>query len=127
MRLLLDEMYSPQIAEQLRDLRHDVVSAQERRDLKAAPDRDVFRLMQLEQRVIVTNNHRHFAPLANAALQAGEIFHGILFTSDRSLPRNKRTVPVMVELLDRFLNRHRDAETLPTGIEWLAPRKPEER
>ena len=122
MRLLLDEMYSPQIAEQLRALGHDAVSAHERSEFRSAPDPDLFRFMQLEQRVIVTNNHRHFAPLANAALQAGESFHGIVFTADRSLPRNKRTIPVIVDLLDDRLNRHRAVDKLSTGIEWLLPR-----
>jgi predicted nuclease of predicted toxin-antitoxin system len=124
-RLLLDEMCSPEIAEQLRDLGHDVVSAQERLDLRSALDSDIFQVMQLEQRVIVTNNDRHFAPLANGALQAGETFHGLIFTSDRSLPRAKRTIPTMVELLDQLLKRHRHDETLPTGIEWLAHRQPD--
>lgn len=119
MKLLIDEMYSPEIAEQLRGLGHDTVSAQERPELRSASDPDIFRLMQLEQRVIVTNNHRDFAPLANAALQGGETFHGILFTADRSLPRNKQTIPTMVALLDDLLIRHRGTDTLPSGIEWL--------
>lgn len=122
MKLLLDEMYSPEIAEQLRALGHDAVSAQERPELKSAPDPDIFRLTQLEQRVIVTNNHRHFAPLANAALQPGEAFHGIVFTADRTLPPNKRTIPVMVDLLDDLLNRQRAVDKLSTGIEWLLPK-----
>jgi predicted nuclease of predicted toxin-antitoxin system len=121
-KLLLDEMYSPEIAEQLRGLGHDVISAQERHELESSPDLDIFRMMQLEQRVIVTNDHRHLAPLANAALQAGETFHGIVFTADRSLPRSKRKIPAMVELLDESLNRHRHVEKLPSGIQWLVPR-----
>ena len=79
--------------------------------------------MQREQRVIVTNNHRHFAAFASAALQAGETFRGLVFTSDRSLPRTKRTIPVMVELLDQLLQRYRHDETLPLGIEWLTSKR----
>jgi predicted nuclease of predicted toxin-antitoxin system len=125
-KLLIDEMYSPAVAERLRDRGHDAVSAQESPELRSAPDVDVFRLMQLERRVIVTNNHRHFVPLANAALRNGETFHGVVFTADRSLSRNKRTIPVMVDLLDELLNRHRGDEKLAAGIEWLAPRSPDE-
>ena len=107
MRLLIDGMYSPEIAERLRELGHDTISAIERDDLKATPDADIFRLMQQEGRVIVTNNHRDYAPLANTALQAGEVFCGIIFTSDRSMPRSKRTIPAITHLLDDLLNRHR--------------------
>lgn len=119
MRLLLDEMYSPEIAERLRDLGHDALSAFERDDLKATPDADIFRLMQREGRVIVTNNHRDYAPLANAALQAAEAFFGIVFTSDRSIPRSKRTIPEITRLLDDLLRRQRDEERLAGGIVWL--------
>jgi hypothetical protein len=120
-KLLIDEMYSPAVAEQLRERGHDVVSAHERPDLRSAPDRDIFGLMQSEQRAILTNNHRHFAPLASAALQAGETCHGVVFTADRSLPRNARTIPILVELLDELLERHRRDERLPAGIAWLTP------
>lgn len=119
MKLLIDEMYSPAVAEQLRDRGHDVVSAHERPELRSAPDAEIFRLMQSERRAIVTNNHRHFAPLAIAALQAGEICYGVVFTADRSLPRNARTIPVLVELLAELLRRHRRNEKLPAGIAWL--------
>lgn len=121
MRLLIDEMYSPEVAERLRDLRHDAISAHDRDDLQAAPDQDIFRLMQQEGRVIVTNNHRDYAPLANAALQARDDFFGLVYTSDKSLPRNKKTIPRMVERLSDLLNRHGSEEQLPTGIEWLSP------
>lgn len=127
MKLLIDEMYSPEIAVQLRGLGHDVVTAHERSDLSSALDADIFQSMQLEQRVILTNNHRDFAPLANAALQARETLHGIVFTADRSLPRDKRTISIMVELLDAFLNDHHQDEKLATGIEWLVPRPPTKR
>lgn len=121
MRLLLDEMYSPEIAAKLRELGHDAISAIERDDLKATPDADIFRLMQHEGRVIVTNNHRDYAPLANAALQGEEVFNGIVFTSDRSVPRTKHMIPVMTDLLDDLLNRQRHEEILAAGIAWLVP------
>lgn len=122
MKLLIDEMYSPEIAEQLRALGHDAISAHERADLSAGPDEEIFRLMQQEGRVVVTNNHRDFAPLAAAALQARETFYGLVLTSDKSLPRNKPTMPAMVELLHELLQQHRDVDVLPTAMQWLVPR-----
>lgn len=115
-------MYSPEIAERLRDLGHDAISASDRDDLKATPDADIFRLMRQEGRVIVTNNHRDYAPLANAALQAREVFYGIIFTSDRSMPRSKGAIPTMTELLGELLGRQRHHEVLAAGILWLAPK-----
>jgi predicted nuclease of predicted toxin-antitoxin system len=120
-KLLIDEMYSAVIAERLRDLGHDVISAQERDDLRSRPDHEIFQLMQAERQVIVTNNHRHFAPLVNAALQGGEPLVGVIFTADRSLPRNKATIPRMVALLDELLGRYHDGDILGMGIAWLAP------
>jgi hypothetical protein len=61
-KLLLDEMYSPEIGENLRDLGYDVISAHERDDLAATDDQEIFRLMQHEERVIVTNKRQIAAP-----------------------------------------------------------------
>src|SRR5579884_1479627 len=100
-------MYSPEIAERLRDLGHDVISAQERLDLASTSDREIFSLMEAEGRAIVTNNHRDYAPIANAWLQTHAPFFGVIFTADKSLPRTKRTIPVMVDLLAGMLEQHR--------------------
>ena len=89
MRLLLDEMYTPAIAEGLRDRGHDVISVHERPDLVAAPDSAIFAAAQAEERAIVTNNVRDFMPLAHEALQTRSIFYGLVLTSDRSLPREQ--------------------------------------
>jgi len=120
-RLLLDEMYSPAIAERLRALGHDAISAIERDDLRATPDAEIFRLMQAEGRVIVTNNHRDYAPLANAALVARDVFYGLVFTSDRSVPRSRSAMPVITHLLDELLNRQQNEDALGAGIVWLVP------
>jgi len=126
MKLLTDEMYSPEIAEQLRVLGHDVVSAQERADLRSVEDDDVFRRAQLESRVILTNNHRDYAPLVKHALEAGEPFCGIIFTADRSMPRNRATIPTFVARLRALLDQHRDVEQLSSGVIWLSAYFPEQ-
>ena len=119
MRLLLDEMYAPDIAEGLRKRGHDVESASERPDLRAATDDVVFNLARAERRVIVTNNVRDFMPLAQRALQDAEDFYGIVFTSDRSLPRSRGNIGTYVEALSTLLERHAEAERLPAGVAWL--------
>jgi predicted nuclease of predicted toxin-antitoxin system len=124
LRLLLDEMYSPAIAEALRERGHDALSAHDRPDLAAALDRAIFAAMQAEERVIVTNNVRDFAPLAREALERGSTFPGIVFTSDRSLPRNKRTIGTFAAALDALMTGNPAEDALSGQIQWLAESPP---
>jgi hypothetical protein len=55
-RLLLDEMFSPEIARQLRLRGHDVVAVLEQLELVRLLDPDVFEAAQTEQRTVVTEN-----------------------------------------------------------------------
>jgi len=120
-KLLLDEMYTRVIAAELRARSHDVASASERDDLRALPDRLLFDTMQIEGRVIVTNNVSDFMPLAEQALQSGSTFYGIVFTSDKSLPRGKANTGTFIALLDALLAAHADKDALPGMIAWLSP------
>jgi hypothetical protein len=124
LRLLLDEMYAPDIAQALRERERergrDVASASERDDLRAAADAVIFEVMQAEARVIVTHNVRDFMPLGEQALQSGSTFYGIVFTSDKS-PRSKANVGTFISLLDALMAAHVAEERLPARIEWLTP------
>jgi predicted nuclease of predicted toxin-antitoxin system len=113
-------MYSPRIAQTLRARGFDAFSVGERADLRAAADEVIFETAQSERRVIVTNNVRDFAPLAEAALQTNSPWCGLALTSDRSLPRSKANVAVLVDLLATLLEAHANTDELPTRIEWLA-------
>lgn len=62
-RLLLDEMVTAVIAEQLRDAGHDVIAIVERRELSGLSDADVLTCAMVEGRVVVTLNIRDFVPL----------------------------------------------------------------
>ena len=120
MKLLVDEMYDPEIAEALRALGHDVVHASERAELKSAGDETVFSVAQNEQRVIFTNNARDFMPIVNRALQGAEAFYGIVFTDDKSLARTKSNTGTITTLLHALLKQHGEDRTLPTGVHWLS-------
>lgn len=61
--LLLDEMISPKVAEQLRALGVDVVAISESPTLRRTPDPDVLELAAGQARVLVTDNIKDFAPL----------------------------------------------------------------
>lgn len=116
--VLLDEMLSPSIAEQLRLRGHDVGVVSERVDLRSQPDSVVFGIAQSEQRAIVTEDVADYRPLAIDALRSGNSHAGVIFTSNWMFPRaNPRTTGRLVTALDAMLS----AETDLTGQEyWLS-------
>ena len=93
MKLLLDEMWSPQIAHQLRTRGHDVLAVAERPELRGQPDGQVFDAAQAEARATVTENVPDFRSLAATALAQGRTHAGLIFTSDRSFPRRATSAP----------------------------------
>ena len=119
MRVLLDEMYSPAVAEALRELGHDAVSVHDRGDLTAAADTAIFTAMQAERRAIVTNNVRDFVPLAQQALQTGTSIFGLILTSDKSLPRTTAMIGTFVRLLDTLLTARPAEDALHGQVHWL--------
>jgi predicted nuclease of predicted toxin-antitoxin system len=121
LRLLLDEHYSPKIAEALRERGHDVASVKERDDLRGLSDREVWAGASGERRALVTENVADFMPLVHEATAAGERYPGIVFTSARSLPRDRGSIGLYVETLDAFLAEHRADEALADRVHWLDP------
>ncbi len=119
MRLLLDEHYSPKIAEQLRGRGHDVASVAERSDLLASKDPALFAAAQLERRAILTNNVVDFMPLVHQAAAQGDDHHGLVFTNDSSLPRSTGTIGTFVKLLDGLLAAHPADDALRNQVRWL--------
>ena len=63
MKLLLDEMFPPRVAAELRARGHDVVAIKERDEWQSLPDPEVIALARTEQRAVVTTNLRDFRPL----------------------------------------------------------------
>ena len=109
MKLLLDEMWAPAIAEALRNRGHEVVAVAERRDLRGMPDAAIFDEALAGCWVIVTENVVDYRPLAAAAIRAGRAHPALIFTSNRSYPRaNRRTAGRLVVALDDLLTT-RDA------------------
>ena len=119
MRLLLDELYSKQIAAQLREQGHDVVSAKERPDLEGLRDSELFALMSSERRAIVTENWADYDRLLRRATHAGETHYGVVFTSRRRLTRSRDTIGLYVRVLAAFLERHPTDDALLNSARWL--------
>jgi hypothetical protein len=83
-------MFSPVIAEQLRQRGHDVVAVKEREDLIEQSDRFIFSVASLEKRAIVTENVPHFRSLNLLATSEGNEHSGLVYTTNRSFPRGDR-------------------------------------
>ena len=119
MKLLLDELYSKQIAQRLRERGHDVVSVKERRELEGLSDGDLFALMPAEQRAIVTENWADYDRQMRRAIDEGTTHYGIVFTSRRQLPRSRETIGLYVRVLDDFLRRHPAVDAPMNTSHWL--------
>lgn len=88
MRLLLDEMCAPTIAEQLRARGHDVASAHDPEyvALEGEPDEEVWATAIADDRVLVTENVQDFRRIEAEALASGQPVARLLFTTTVSSP-----------------------------------------
>lgn len=119
MRLLLDEMLSPRIAEQLRNRGHDVTAIANLETLVGQPDAAVLEAAQREGRALVTENVDDFRVLAKAATSRGERHAGLIFASSRAFPRSNRGhIGQMVTALDAVMRADPGMEN---GELWLRP------
>ncbi len=116
MKLLLDELYSKKIAQKLRARGHDVCAVTEDPALIGLSDYELIERMVEDHRVIVTNNVADFASLVKSKEHAG-----LVFTSDKSLPRNRKTVGLFIRRLDSLLSSHTEENALHGQIRWLDP------
>lgn len=119
MKLLIDEMYPPAIAEQLRDRKHEVEAVTERIELRVLTDTAIFALAQQEQRAVVTENIDDFSIIADGYDQRGQAHFGLVLLSSGSYPRGSpATIGRMITELDRLLEEH--PETAPRSLRhWL--------
>ncbi len=119
LKLLIDEMYPPAIAEQLRARGGDVEAVTGRPELRALQDTDIFALAQQEQRAVVTENIADFSVIADVYDQRSQAHHGLVLVPPGSYPRGSTgTIGRMVTELDRLLGEH--PETTPMSLRhWL--------
>lgn len=80
MKLLLDEMFGPVVAAELRARGHDTVAIKERDEWQSLSDPEVVALARAEQCAVVTANLRDFRPLhAELVTPGGEGHAGRVF------------------------------------------------
>lgn len=126
MRFVLDEMYSAAIAVGCRARGVDVISVHERPELEGEDDdAEILRAASREQRVLISNNHRHLVPIVDRFAESGEDHYGVLLTSDRSLPRTSEGIGLLVNSVVNYADG-RGADELMNNYDWLPPVRREE-
>lgn len=93
-RLLLDEMYPPTLADALRDKGHDVIAVAASAELAGSADVTVLDAATADGRCLVTENVRDFAVLVRHTSHAG-----VLFVHARRWPRTRAGLPVLATAL----------------------------
>ena len=125
MRLVLNEMWSPAIAEQLRARGFDVVAACEpawASRYRSVEDDVVFARAQRDERTVVTDNIEDFQPLHTHLEARNETHWGVVYALrpwfDRS--RSEEVVGRMVRALEALLRDHPEHVPLSRG-HYLRP------
>jgi predicted nuclease of predicted toxin-antitoxin system len=114
MKLLLDEMYTPTIAEQLRARGHDAASIHdpEYRMLEGEPDDEVWAAAIADDRALVSENVQDFRRIEANALAHAQPVARMIFTTDRQFPRgDPATLGRLVSALDALLAANPDLAT----------------
>lgn len=99
MRLLLDELIGPRVAQELRNRELDVVAVAERTDLRALPDEAVLDFARDEGRAVVTRNIGDFARLHLQCLAEGRPHAGIVMVTVQAFPQDRGFVGTLVTAL----------------------------
>ena len=86
--LLLDEMFSDDIAQQLRAKGYDVISVVADSVLTGLPDDQILAYAAIEGRALVTANIKDFVPLDARYRAAGQSHAGLILVSTKTFPQN---------------------------------------
>ena len=116
MRLLLDEMLSSVLAEQLRASERDVQAATEHRELRGLADQDLFEYAQSAQRAIVTYNRDDFLELDRRYRSEDRRHWGIVILNPRRFPPDPGSLGLLVRSLEWLIATGPQYESF---IHWL--------
>ena len=117
MRLLIDEMYSPAIAEQLRARGHDAIAVHDVPGLAGLADVALLQWAHDHERALLTENVVDFLALHALWLRSGEQHSGIILASSVAYPRARAsTVGALVKALDHMVL---EADRVGTDVRWL--------
>jgi predicted nuclease of predicted toxin-antitoxin system len=115
-RLLLDEMISAVVAEQLRARDREVEAISERRELRGLADEDVFAYAQATERSLVTYNRHDFLELDRRFRSQDRPHHGIVILNPNRFPQGTASIGPLVISLDWLIASGPPYESF---IHWL--------
>lgn len=119
MKLLLDEMYWPALADQLVARGHDVIAVAADSALTGLSDEELFRAAQVHARTVVTENVADFIPIAQDHAATGTPHHGLVLVAPSAFRRDRANVAAalgaMVTALDALLEQDPDT----SGGAWV--------
>ena len=119
MKLLLDEMFSPLVAAELRAGRHDAVAIKEHNEWESLSDPEVVALARTAQRAVVTANLRDFRPLhAELVAPGGEGHAGMVFVPTSFRLTRAATGQIVAAFEARIAEYPGDAD-LANGETWI--------
>jgi hypothetical protein len=102
--LLLDEMFSDAIAQQLRAKGHDVVSVVAYPALVGLPDDQILAYATTEGRALVTANIKDFMPLDSRYRAAGQAHPGLILVSTKTFPQDRGFASAITAALEVLLS-----------------------
>jgi hypothetical protein len=121
-RLLIDEMYPPAVAEQLRKAGHDAVSIHDDSNTRGMDDAAVCGLALSAGRAVVTENAADFLRILRDLVAAGEHAPTLVITSNRSFPRHPVSfIGQAVRALCAFCEAHQGGDAAAGAVCWLQP------
>lgn len=103
MKLLLDEMISSAIAQQLRARHRDVEAVADRSELRGLPDAELFDYAQMSGRAIVTFNRDDFLKLDRRSRSEGRDHKGIVILNPKRFPQGAASIGPLVASLDKLI------------------------
>jgi predicted nuclease of predicted toxin-antitoxin system len=116
-RFLVDEMFGPDVVDQLMVQGHDAVDVRDL-GLVGADDATVLACAAKDARVLVTENAADFIPLLDQRAATGERLTPVLVVLKRNLPRGARP---MGNALARRLHSWSQANPDPyRHVHWLS-------
>lgn len=102
--LLLDEMLSDAIAQQLRAKGYDVVSVVTQPALAGLPDDQILAYATSEGRALVTANIKDFVPLDSRYRAAGQAHPGLILVSTKTFPQDRGFATAITAALEMLLS-----------------------
>jgi hypothetical protein len=102
--LLLDEMFSDAIAQQLRAKGHDVISVVADPAMLGLPDEQVLAYATTQGRALVTANVKDLVPLDGRHRAAGQSHAGLILVSTKTFPQNRAFIAAITTALTALLS-----------------------